>query len=93
MTTDRRGLTPLFWAHVLPYGEVHLDMTTRLTLTNGGRQTLREEETPGKEDQMLSEALAALAATGGTALVGAMATDAWQTARDRVLRLFGRAWR
>lgn len=29
---DRRGLTPLFWSHVLPYGEVRLDMTTRLRL-------------------------------------------------------------
>ena len=24
---DRRGLTQLFWTHVLPYGEVRLDMT------------------------------------------------------------------
>lgn len=23
---DRRGLTPLFWSHVRPYGEVNLDM-------------------------------------------------------------------
>ena len=30
---DRRGLTPLFWSHVPPYGEVKLDMTTRLDLT------------------------------------------------------------
>ncbi|MDN5772093.1 MAG: transposase, partial [Microlunatus sp.] len=30
---DRRGLTPLFWAHLLPYGEVRLDMTSRLALT------------------------------------------------------------
>ncbi|WP_103382797.1 Tn3 family transposase [Pseudonocardia dioxanivorans] len=29
---DRRGLTPLFWSHVLPYGQVHLDMTARLAL-------------------------------------------------------------
>lgn len=29
---DRRGLTPLFWAHVAPYGEVKLDMNTRLAL-------------------------------------------------------------
>jgi TnpA family transposase len=29
---DRRGLTPLFWSHVLPYGEVKLNMTSRLTL-------------------------------------------------------------
>ena len=29
---DLRGLTPLFWAHVLPYGEVKLDMTKRIAL-------------------------------------------------------------
>ncbi len=29
---DRRGLTPLFWQHVLPYGEVKLDMTARLSI-------------------------------------------------------------
>jgi hypothetical protein len=29
---DRRGLTPLFWPHVLPYGEVKLNMNSRLTL-------------------------------------------------------------
>ena len=27
---DRRGLTPLFWSHVLPYGEVKLNMTSSL---------------------------------------------------------------
>jgi len=30
---DRRGLTPLFWSHVLPYGEVKLNMASRLTLS------------------------------------------------------------
>lgn len=29
---DRRGLTPLFWSHVRPYGEVRLDMDVRLNL-------------------------------------------------------------
>lgn len=29
---DRRGLTPLFWSHVRPYGEVNLDMGARLSL-------------------------------------------------------------
>ncbi|GIF09269.1 hypothetical protein Asi03nite_68070 [Actinoplanes siamensis] len=29
---DRRGLTPLFWTHVAPHGEVKLDMTSRLPL-------------------------------------------------------------
>jgi hypothetical protein len=30
---DRLGLTPLFWSHVLPYGEVKLNMTSRLPLS------------------------------------------------------------
>jgi TnpA family transposase len=30
---DERGLTPLFWSHVLPYGEVKLDMNSRLALS------------------------------------------------------------
>ncbi len=30
---DRRGLTPLFWTHVAPYGEVKLDMSRRLALS------------------------------------------------------------
>jgi hypothetical protein len=30
--TARRGLTPLFWTHGAPYGEVKLDMTSRLAL-------------------------------------------------------------
>ena len=29
---DQRGLTPLFWSHVLPHGEVKLNMTSRLSL-------------------------------------------------------------
>lgn len=29
---DRRGLTPLFWSR-LPYGEVKLNMTSRLQLS------------------------------------------------------------
>ncbi len=32
-TEDRRGLTPLFWQHVLPYGEVKLDTSTRLSIS------------------------------------------------------------
>ena len=31
-TEDRRSLTPLFWQHVLTYGEVKLDMTARLSI-------------------------------------------------------------
>jgi TnpA family transposase len=29
---DKRGLTPLIWAHVSPYGEIRLDMQDRLQL-------------------------------------------------------------
>src|SRR5260370_41773817 len=29
---DRRGLSPLFWQHVRPYGEVTLDLDSRLTI-------------------------------------------------------------
>ncbi|WP_406069656.1 hypothetical protein [Micromonospora sp. NBC_01638] len=32
---DRRGLTPLFWTNIAPYGEVRLNMTNRLTLGGG----------------------------------------------------------
>lgn len=40
---DRRGLTPLFWTHVAPYGEVRLDMTRRLVLAGtGGLTTVGE---------------------------------------------------
>lgn len=30
----RRGLTPLFWTHVALYGEVKLDMSSRLALAS-----------------------------------------------------------
>ncbi|MEU9367133.1 Tn3 family transposase [Streptomyces avermitilis] len=29
---DWRGLTPLFWSHIGPYGEANLDMDARLDL-------------------------------------------------------------
>lgn len=29
---DLRGLTPLFWTNIAPYGEVRLNMSSRLTL-------------------------------------------------------------
>ncbi|WP_198168311.1 Tn3 family transposase [Herbidospora yilanensis] len=29
---DRRGLTPLFWQHVRPYGEVRLNLGARLKI-------------------------------------------------------------
>jgi hypothetical protein len=39
---------------------------------------------------MLEDMLAGLAKAGGSAIVAAMATDAWQTAKSRVTRLLGR---
>lgn len=39
---------------------------------------------------MLTEALTALASTGGSALVTAMVTDSWEGVRARFARLFGR---
>jgi hypothetical protein len=42
---------------------------------------------------MAVEWIAAAAAAGGTALIGAAATDAWQTARDGVVKLFSRGGR
>jgi hypothetical protein len=38
---------------------------------------------------MLTEALTALASTGGTALVTAMVTDSWEGVKARFARLFG----
>jgi len=32
---DRRGITPLFWSHISPYGEVKIDMTRRISLHAG----------------------------------------------------------
>jgi hypothetical protein len=31
-TDDLRGLTPLFWTNIAPYGEVRLNMSNRLAL-------------------------------------------------------------
>ena len=36
---DKRGLTPLIWLHVLPYGEVKLNMRARLALGRGNTPT------------------------------------------------------
>ena len=30
---DKRGLTALFWAHVRPYGDITLNMTNRLAIS------------------------------------------------------------
>lgn len=33
---DRRGLSPLFWSHINPYGRFRLDMDARLDLSANG---------------------------------------------------------
>jgi TnpA family transposase len=40
---DRRGLTPLFWSHILPYGEVRLNMAQRLALGSPMPSALDED--------------------------------------------------
>jgi hypothetical protein len=40
---DHRAITPLFWSHIAPYGEVTLDMTRRISLSN--------DTTPGNGGQ------------------------------------------
>ncbi|MGW1365318.1 hypothetical protein ACWCQP_49365 [Streptomyces chartreusis] len=35
---DKWSLTPLFWIHVLPYGEVRLNMGSRLQLATSALQ-------------------------------------------------------
>lgn len=42
---DRRGLSPLFWTHVNPYGRFELDMNNRLDLG----LVLSDEEAPPRE--------------------------------------------
>ncbi|WP_143589900.1 hypothetical protein [Streptomyces africanus] len=42
------------------------------------------------EGKPMIDSMAALAAAASTALVGAMATDTWQVARDGLVRVFGR---
>ena len=37
---ERRGLTPLFWTHINPYGRFQLDMTTRLDLNQQARDSI-----------------------------------------------------
>ena len=41
---DRRALTPLFWMHIRPYGEVRLNMTSRLALSASGTSPEPEPE-------------------------------------------------
>ncbi|WP_201754387.1 Tn3 family transposase [Micromonospora rubida] len=44
---DRRGLTPLFWTHVAPYGEVTLNMTKRLELRGETASNAASPDRPG----------------------------------------------
>jgi hypothetical protein len=44
---DRRGLTPLFWSHIKPYGTFRLDMDTRLELAIAGAPDDQEPAAAG----------------------------------------------
>lgn len=46
---DRRGLTPLFWSHVRPYGKVNLDMDARLVLAAATLPGPRTAEAESKD--------------------------------------------
>lgn len=54
---DRRGLTPLFWSNIAPYGEVRLNMNNRLTLRAPGPEPTGDDgagtppATPNSEGQ------------------------------------------
>ena len=48
---DQRAITPLFWSHIAPYGEVTLDMTRRIsrsndTIANGEQAAHEPRERP-----------------------------------------------
>ncbi|MFJ8113770.1 hypothetical protein [Streptomyces sp. NPDC096132] len=49
---DRRGLTPLFWSHVRPYGKVNLDMDTRLNLATAAAPGPRVAESEAARSAM-----------------------------------------
>ena len=44
-SADRRGLTPLFWSNIAPYGEVRLNMNNRLALRAAA--TMTGDDGPG----------------------------------------------
>ena len=45
-TDDQRGLTPLFWTNIAPYGEVRLNMKNRLALRDSTSQPASDKEQP-----------------------------------------------
>ncbi|MEH1017737.1 Tn3 family transposase [Micromonospora sp. CPCC 206060] len=45
-TEDERGLNPLFWSNISPYGEVKLDMRRRITLTADQAAVTPDDEAP-----------------------------------------------
>jgi TnpA family transposase len=52
---DRRGLTPLFWTNIAPYGEVRLNMNNRLTLRAGHTTVSAGGDDPGFPPTTTSE--------------------------------------
>jgi hypothetical protein len=49
---DKRGLTPLVWGHVNPYGLFRLDMNTRLAIETLGDQLEGEEGLKRKRESV-----------------------------------------
>ncbi len=64
-------------------------MSTPLLMFIPGPAPYREWQ-PISKEQPLIEAVAELAMTGAATVVGAMATDAWQSAKTRAAALLGR---
>ena len=44
---DERGLNPLFWSNIAPYGEVKLDLARRITLAADTRAPAGGEDAAG----------------------------------------------
>ncbi|GAA1129187.1 Tn3 family transposase [Arthrobacter flavus] len=51
---DWRGLTPLFWAHINPYGRFTLDMNTRLGLGRQQYSVSTPEPAPSRKEKVLA---------------------------------------
>jgi hypothetical protein len=50
---DRRSLTSLFWQHVLPYGEVKLDMTARLSIRTTHRTNHQQAPSRARRESII----------------------------------------
>ncbi|WP_062006634.1 Tn3 family transposase [Arthrobacter alpinus] len=51
---DWRGLSPLFWTHINPYGRFTLDMDTHLGLSSERYPVSSPETTPSKKEEVVT---------------------------------------